>query len=231
MMRRTRPMIAAAALFALAACGNDPTREGNFAVAGSIASAAFGPLLGFGDEPTPAVSTPEEIAAVLPQLPPGPVLRFEVPEIEQSAIAFRLRDRRGHITFATVTGQTITTRDGIVTATRGFGWDLMSSATNGATEIIRRRGSGTVQRIFRYLDASDDEVETVATCTISPDGGETITVASGARFATTRMREACTAEGESFTNLYWVTSGGSIPRSRQRVSEEVGALEIEVIRN
>ena len=231
MMRRARPLIAAAALLALAACGNDPSREGNFAVATSIAAAAFGPLLGIGDEPSAAVSTPEEIAAVLPQLPPGPVLRFEVPEIEQSAIAFQLRERRGHVTFATVTGQTITTRDGIVTATRGFGWDLMSSATNGATEIIRRRGSGTVQRIFRYLDAGDDEVETVATCTISPDGSVAITVASGTRFSTTRMREVCTAGDESFTNLYWVTSSGSIPRSRQRVSAEVGALEIDVIRN
>ena len=56
-------------------------------------------------------------------------------------------------------------------------------------------------------------------------------MASGTRFSTTRMREVCTAGDESFTTLYWVTSGGSIPRSRQRVSAEVGALEIDVIRN
>ncbi|MEM1431485.1 MAG: YjbF family lipoprotein [Pseudomonadota bacterium] len=231
MMAKPKLLIAATALVALAACGNDPTREGAFALAQSIAASTVGPLLGFGNEIEPAVSTPEAIAAVLPQLPPGPVLRIEIPNLENSAIAFQISTRAGYRTFATVTGQTVTTRDEIVTSTRGFAWDIMSSATNGATQIIRRRGSGTVQRIYRYLSPMDDEFEVVATCTISPDGGERITLASGAQFSTTRMREVCQAEGESFTNLYWVTSGGNIPRSHQRISEEVGVFEIEVIRN
>lgn len=232
-MRHTRlAPLALLALLALAACGNDPRRQGTFAVAQSVAASTVGPLLGLrGEQPAPAAGTPAEIAAILPQLPAGPVLRFEVPKVEQSAIAFVAGSNGGSTTFATVTGQTITTRAQVVTATRGFAWDIMSSATNGATDLIRGRRSGTVDRIYRYLDTSDDEVETVARCAIAPAGGETITLASGDRYATTRMRESCTTPGGSFTNLYWVTAGGAIPRSHQWISPEVGLIEIEVIRN
>ncbi|MEM0937167.1 MAG: YjbF family lipoprotein [Pseudomonadota bacterium] len=222
----------ASALLLVTACGNDPERESDFALAQSTLSSALGPALSRGaGAPPQAASTPEALAAVLPQFPPGPVLRFEVPEIEQSALAFQSARNGDYVTFATVTAQTLTTRGGIVTSTRGFGWDLMSSATNGAADLVRRRSAGTVDRIYRHLSAMDDEVETVASCRIIRDSSETITVASGTRIATTRIREACTAGELSFTNLYWVTSSGTIFRSRQWVSPEVGSLEIEIVRN
>lgn len=233
---RIRAALAACALSLLAACGSDPDREGTFALAQAASATALGPLFGeSADLPPQAANTPETLAPILAQFPPGPALRFDVLSLDQSALAFTTATNGPYRTFATVTAQTITLRGGLVTSTRGFGWDLMSSATNGAAEIIRRRGSGTVDRIYRYLSAMDDEVETVARCSIAPEGSETITLASGARFATTRLRETCEigdqSARETFTNRYWVTAGGAIPRSEQRISDRIGALRIEVIRN
>ncbi len=229
---RARAGMLLCGLTLLAGCGNDPDLEGSFALVQSAAATAFGPLFGDGNGGlTPAASTPEALAPVLAQLPPGPVLRFEVPEFGQSALAYSAARNGPYRTFATVTSQTITMRGDLVTGTRGFAWDLMSSATNGAGDIVRRRGSGSVQRIYRFLGPMDDDEELVVTCTIAPDGSEGITLASGARFATTRMRETCTGEGATFTNRYWVTSGGAIPRSEQWISDRIGAFRIERVRN
>lgn len=71
-------------------------------------------------------------------------------------------------TFATPNEQTLVLRNGLLTATRELGDDLMSAKTGAAEGLILRRQTGTADRIYRYLDGGDRAPPMTCTVTTGP---------------------------------------------------------------
>lgn len=161
----------------------------------------------------------------------GPVMVALVAETQKTAVLGVLQDNGSYRTWRTASRQTLTFKQGVLTGTRGLGFDLMSSDADASIALIRGRRSGTVQRVYRHIDGLNREVPTRMTCTVASDGADTVALATGATFAATRMKERCRADGLKVTNTYWVTGSGSIPQSIQWVSPEVGKLVLQSLRN
>lgn len=220
-----------AAAILLSACTNDPQRQGDFALLLGFGAALVAPLQ-TGPRTEAAASTPQTVSAFLDRLPAGvPVARVELPQFQQSAFAIESGRNRGTRTFTSFTGQSMTLRSGVLIATRGLSADLMSASTDGAERLIAARRSGSAARVYRFLDGNDDEVDFPATCTTASEGASSVTLVTGARFSTTRMRETCQAGDTTFRNTYWVTGAGRIVKSEQWVSERIGMVRIEHVRD
>jgi hypothetical protein len=173
--------------------------------------------------------TPEQVREVIAQVP-GRLSSLIMLRNNESAVLLYAGANHGYERWATPSGQTLTFRDGVLTATRGFNFDLMSSSVDGTATLVRRRASGNVNRIYRYLDGEDNEVDYPARCSIAPQGAETVVLPTGARVATTKMGETCVAGERQIRNTYWVAGSGEVVKSQQWVSAEVGETVIQKLR-
>lgn len=231
------------ALLAGSACSTDPGAQREIDLLRSTGQRTLVQLLGLEPLPgPPAASEPAQVRALLAQLPPGPVIRLDLPEAGQSAFALFAATGGETVTFATVTGQTVTFRGAAVVATRGFVHDLMGVEMPPVERAVAQRAASRHARVHRYLGPDDREHARRFDCTLAREGSEPVTLVSGARFETTRMRETCArvaseaavagaASGRAaFENLYWVTGEGAVMRTWQWISPELGAIEIEVLR-
>lgn len=143
----------------------------------------------------------------------GPILIVQIPSRDAVAVLTRVGTNIGVDTFLTPDGITISLRDGMVVATRGLGFDLMTADI--AEPLLAVKGSGdTAVRVHRYLDGENQIVANSFGCAYS---------VTGAR----RVTENCTSSLGSFENSYVLDAGGNIASSRQWVSPQIGAVLIE----
>ena len=231
--RAATGLCAAVLLGALAACTNDPVRQQGFDTAQTLATRT---LATFRGEPPAgpelqAAREPAAVQAVLAQLPPGPVIRLELPLAGQSAFAVLGGVNRDTVTFLTFSRQSVTFRGGAVVATRGFVFDLMGAdLPDGLEARIARRAQSRHHRSHRYLGSEDRERAMRFDCVLVPEAAERVELVSGAAHATTRMRETCESATFTFNNLYWVTAGGAVVQTSQWISRELGEMHVQILR-
>ena len=118
----------------------------------------------------------------------------------------------GVVTWSSTSYQTISLRDGVMVATRGFGPDLMSSVAPGIATIAA--GHGTTQRRYSYLDGGDQAQTLSYTCTLAQAGSESIEVLAKV-YAARQVTETCTGPAGGFTNAYWFDHGLNLRQSKQ----------------
>ena len=122
-------------------------------------------------------------------------------------------------------GVGIAQRGGVLVGTRGFGFDLITADIEPLSRALVNGGGRDLLRVNRILVAGR-MVALEYRCDVVPRGGETLSY-YGRSFPTSVFDETCTgAEGDSFTNRYWVSPGGAVRRSRERVSPEIGTFDI-----
>jgi len=132
-------------------------------------------------------------------------------------------------TWASSDRRTITLVNGMITATRGLGQDIMSSETGASRELLAARRGGVVQRTQRYLDGENQTVELVADCQITRGG--TFKVAAGEiSTSAVLMQERCSAEDTQFANEYSVDSRGRVVQSRQWLGPRNGYITLKRLR-
>lgn len=132
-------------------------------------------------------------------------------------------------TYFTPGGQSLTFRNGFVTATRGLGNDLMSSSFGETHALISARKSGSGTRTLRYLTGEGRTVELVFDCVITQAGNEHM-IAGELNIRTQVMEESCTNEHYSFSNGYQVAPSGMVVSSRQWLSPMTGYAAIDQLR-
>lgn len=115
---------------------------------------------------------------------------------------------------------------GVITATRGLGWDLMSAEVEATAQLIQNAREGRARRVHRHLDGEDRLIARSFFCEITTRGTRQITY--GGRDVTTHlMEENCAHGDQKFRNLYWVQSGsGTVLQSRQWAGDGLGNLAI-----
>jgi hypothetical protein len=128
--------------------------------------------------------------------------------------------------WGTADRRSVTTRSGMVVATRGLGHDLMSSRAQDLTDLITAKRAGQGLRIQRYLSPTYAEVEISAQCRVTP----------GARLSSTLwlVHEFCrTGRGQAaneFLNTYHVDGSGQIVVADQWLTPGLGRVRVTRLR-
>lgn len=125
--------------------------------------------------------------------------------------------------------RSVTTRNGIITATRGLRSDLMSSDISQTLALVSARRSGSATRVQRYLDGENHIYAVTAQCTITQGGQTRVQVGQIDRMAT-EMTESCQQGGRTFRNIYRVDAGGRVLQSVQWLNDFYGVTVVQQLR-
>lgn len=223
-MRRIAAFAAVAGIAALSGCGNRPDQGVVFK---SVTQ-------GWTKKNSQSGSlTPEQAgAAVTASLAQTdlPLALAVVEKTKATAILANIETNGGYRTWGTSDRRTVTTANGLVTATRGLGNDVMSSTIGGVVPLITGRKPGTGTHILRFLDGENHTVEVTADCRVTRGGTKRVSGGEIRDVPTTEMSEACTATDQSFTNSYFVDARGRVVQSRQWLGQANGYIVIQLLR-
>jgi hypothetical protein len=222
-----RKITASLALLVLAgACGNERADVTAFSMAKSYVTPRV----------VPAPQTPEQVARMVGDALvslDGPLALAVFEKSQNSVVLWQIETNGPYRTWTSwgneVERRTVTTRNGMLTATRGLRSDLMSTDLDRTLALVTGRQTGTVTRTQRYLDGENQTVEMLATCTVSRGDQTRVQIGEIDRMAV-EMIERCNAADRSFTNIYRVDERGRILQSAQWLNEIYGTMVIQALR-
>lgn len=215
------------AVLALSACGNDPTAG---TATRAVLAVAQQTIAGKKDTAAAPSVAPEALAIAARKAFPGAIQLAQVESLVSTPTVIGEYGRNGaYRTYSAPDKRTFVFRSGILTATRGFGHDLMSSDLGASESLIVARRSGSASRKWRYLDGEGTERPLRMSCTVTAGGAHNYSFA-GENFATRKMDETCNGGGLAITNTYWVTANGTIALSRQWIGPQRGHVTLQLVR-
>ncbi len=214
-----------AACFLVAACSSGPDTAGASKTTYRLIVDRIGALVRGPQGPAPFGVTRAGIADY-----PDPLLVATIENGTRAGLVWQ--GRNGPFArWQTLDGIGFVTRSGVLTATRGFGDDLLSVEAGEVAALVTARKEGRALRIERRLDGENDIVKQPFICAIVDKGAETIEVFE-IRHATRRLTETCRPETAdprvmAFENTYWVGASGTVWRSDQRIGPAAGRVILE----
>lgn len=128
-------------------------------------------------------------------------------------------------TYRDAAGRSLSLRDGVLVASRGFGDDLMGADTPGLSSALVR-GTGQYGRAHSWLGTLDEIRTERFACEMLTLEATTIAL-FGQQIATRQMGEVCVQGEAGFANNYWVTARGDVVQSRQWLSPAIGYVDIQ----
>lgn len=155
-----------------------------------------------------------------------PLMLAEVAELPAQATLAPWGDNRGVVTWRTADGVSLSFAEGVLTATRGLGFDLMSADTAGTRAALAGRSTGPYERFVSFLDGEGRTYFRTLVCTMSAPVPERIDNI-GLAVDTRRHAEHCRSTSDDVTNLYWTGPDGTMWRSRQWIGPDLGDLVTE----
>lgn len=206
--------------FLLSACGNDPEPTSNGAVLKSLSSAGMARITSGGTAAEPI--TRARLAEVV-----TPVMLITIERTGVEALFAEIETARGVETWSSVDDLTISLRNGVIVATRGFGPDLMAASVPSVS-LASGNGQGHTRR-HSTLNGEDQPVQTDFACRFVSDGVKAVEIVE-ITYQLTHIAETCTAGDVSFQNEFWIGSDQKIRKSRQWISADGGFLTIEDVR-
>jgi hypothetical protein len=219
----TRIGLALTAALTLVACGND----------NDDATKTFRqlPKALFGKKEAPQPVTPQQMAKALTSTTAS-VFWYEIENYEAQFLLLDIQRSGPYQSYGNSARQVILMRNGMITSTRGFGGDLMSSEEDALVSRVLARTSGTVAYDQRFLTPEDVTAVSRYSCAVVPGG--TIAASSGLAKTTGQVVTAdCTAaDGVSpdFTNTYTVSGDGYVISSKQWLGPTIGYIKSQVLR-
>lgn len=214
---KTGLIAALVGLTALAGCGNDKESLSGFESFKTMAKSA---VASAGSKETVA---PKVSRAMVDQIA-APVRAVTLEKRNQQALMVEIARNNGVETWSSVDKVTISVRNGVLVATRGLGDDLM--AASAQHPVLRNSADGGTRRTYSLLNGADQMVRVSADCVAKSEGVQAIEIVEKT-YNLNKVVELCTLGREQFTNIYWLDSSGSIRKSRQWVSPNVGSIIIE----
>lgn len=209
----------------LAACSNTRSDRPGLAIAQALVK----------PKPIPVVSDSGEVAAAVRstlQAIDGPLALATFEKTKNNVVLRQIASNGAYRTWASAGSsdrRNISTRQGMLTSTRGLNQDLMSSDVSQTLALVKARRSGSAVRVQRYLNGEDQIYELRASCTVSR-GGQTRVQVGEINRAATEMLESCQSDARSFTNIYRVDASGRILQSVQWLNDFYGATVIQQLR-
>jgi len=164
-----------------------------------------------GAAPAPAALSPEASA--------GPRMLVQIPARGATAVLFRVAVNKDVATWLTADNISLSFRQGVLVASRGLGFDLMTADAQGTLDAIAGQGKAVYRRQMRYLTGEHHTTYLTAGCSMNATG---TVVLDGQRLR--RFEEHCKAGQNVFTNVFGLNAAGTVIRSQQWVSPEIGYL-------
>ncbi|ROT98092.1 YjbF family lipoprotein [Histidinibacterium lentulum] len=158
-----------------------------------------------------------------------PLILADLPVLGTAATLLPAGSNGDVVTWQAAGGAQISLEQGVVVATRGLGFDLMSA--DASATVARLSGppeGGTYERFASYLDGENKTVFLAMVCRMQPGGREVLPILTS-RYEVQRIEETCALPDATMTNDYWRQSDGTIRKSRQWVGPGVGYVEIELL--
>lgn len=157
-----------------------------------------------------------------------PLLLAGVADLGTAATLIPAERQGGVETWETGDGVQLSFRDGVIVATRGLGFDLMSADADAAIAAIGGSGSPEYDRFASYLDGNEQVVLTALRCRITGRAADPVTIV-GDTHDTIRVEEQCFTPDSDYRNLYWIDRDGTIWRSRQWIGPGAGTLTTDLL--
>ncbi|WP_238366345.1 YjbF family lipoprotein [Mesobacterium pallidum] len=214
----TRAIAPLALAAALAACGNDDSARQSTAVLRNVA----GLITGGGGAAAPAAPTGEQVAQTLANTD-QPVALVNLEASQLTALLIRIEQNGRYDTYGSSDRRTVTFKDGMITASRGLGGDLMSASLDGSLALVSARRAGSAVRQMRFLDGEDQIFAYEFTCTVTDNGTQPM---PGSGKPTRKMTESCGGDLRSFENSYYLDGAGDIVASRQWMGPVLGYVNV-----
>lgn len=153
-----------------------------------------------------------------------PILSVTVKKTSYANMMTPYGQNRSVQTWASGAPETVSLRDGILVATRGFGPDMMTSDAPDLSQV--RAASGGFHRVYYYLDGADQPQALGFDCRYQAGSPDTVTVV-GMSYATHRVTEDCANPIYQFQNVYWFDGSGKLRQSDQFVSPELAYMRLQ----
>ncbi|MEL7255057.1 MAG: YjbF family lipoprotein [Pseudomonadota bacterium] len=225
LLRRKMTLAVMGATFGLAACGNDD-QQFQLDELRSIASEVIEGREDVPDGAQAAAVIRTDSRKALATTPAGePLASVRMDSVGIAAVLRRVATNGRHITWAawgTSDRKSLTTKDGMIVATRSLHKDLMSAESDAVNALVRGRKEGNVPYILRYTDGNYDTIEERYTCTVTRGYNKVSTLANGRTVPVLQMFSTCNAADQQFVDLFLVDHGGRIVEMRQWVGPVLG---------
>lgn len=224
-----RPLMRSAlfglAALALAGCSSDQHTTSLFTEAGLAAKAAFksrgAPRAAVAPGGVPQGLTRAAIAGRT-----EPMILTNVDKLGSAGTLVKTGENQGFVTWVSQDRLTLTTKGGVLAASRGLIHDLLSADAAPTLAALRAGGAPAYSKQLRHIGPDRQVLVSNWTCQMAPAGAETIVILERSH-AVRRFAETCNAAaGESLRNDYWLGGDGFIWRSRQFLHPETGYVEI-----
>lgn len=217
---RTGLALLAAGLI-LTACGNGPSDRSQ--IIKQI------PTL-FQKKPAPLPLTAQQIAQAL-TVTAAPVQMYEIESRDVQFLMQQIETNGPYRTYGSSTRQVVNMRGGMMTSTRGFGGDLMSSEVDSLLSLVAHRRAGTAPYDMRYLTPEDLTIVARYVCQVSPGGSRAVQGGLVQTSGTVVTAECASAEADHrFTNTYVVASDGYVLSARQYMGGFTGYMTTQALR-
>ena len=156
----------------------------------------------------------------------APVLYIAIPAAGAEATLAPVAQNAGAVTWLTLDEVGVTTRAGVIVATRGLGADLMSADIAGLLPALS--DPARVTRVHYRLDGDNRTEALRFVCETSGAGRETLDIV-GRQVPTWRVAETCRGPAGSFVNRYWLSAAGRIVQSEQWLTPGIGAVTTRLL--
>jgi hypothetical protein len=176
----------------------------------------------------PAGVTVDQITAALANNP-RPHAFVQLEKRGAQSVIVQIAENGPYKTFATADRKSMTLRNGMVTATRGLGGDLMSSDEDALLTLVRAKSTGTAPYVMRYLDGENITQALSLQCTTEPTDpapvqlGEIDTVGQ-------IVIARCVGDRTRFSNVFIVDDAGRILSARQWLGPFIGFAAVQMLR-
>jgi hypothetical protein len=225
MMSRLRLTLLGLVALSLAACsGGTDSKEGQLSSLIEIRKAAQA------NRAVRNAPKPEVNRAVIEQIN-APLLEVGLKSRDVTGYYLEFSVRPPVRIWRALDGGQIVIREGLVTGTRGIGYDLASSSY-AETLAALHHGSGTARRSYHLRTDLGTQANIELSCTFQTLGHETIEIYD-LTYATRRVQETCRNEvGEEIVNDYWIErQSGIIRQSNQWVSPDLGHFNLRYLKH
>lgn len=210
MMKRISLLSAIVAL-GLSGCGNE---EDTGALSRSVASDLISKVSK--RNAAPAADNRQALTQEFVDAQSSKIIRVQAPKIGLVSIMGEASTQGGYQSFYNQGEQSLTFKDGHLTASHGLPSDL-----------IGRTGAGQDRQQYRYL-TFDNQVATFSYRCVSESEPETISVLERS-YQTTRTVQTCGNSDLQFINAVWRASNGRVVRSQQWHGEDIGYVMAEFL--
>lgn len=154
-----------------------------------------------------------------------PIIALSSPDTTKKATLVALGNNKEKLTWVSADGISLSFKDGILIATRGYSQDLIA-IKNSATSKMFGKKQLKYKKVYRYLNGENAYQDFRFSCTISPLKNYKTSILE-IELIVTRYLESCKAGNQNHVNRFYVLPNTNIVlKSEQWVSPNNGSIVV-----